>query len=134
MGKKNDLERTRIQKGQLNMVEKKVSIIVPVYNAEDTLTRCVESCLNQTLENIEIILIDDCSTDSSRDIINDYVRSYPERCKAIFQKENMRQGAARNTGFQICRGQYILFVDSDDWIEPESCEKLFNAAIKSSAI
>lgn len=111
----------------------KVSIIIPVFNTEKYLKRCVDSCLNQTLLDIEIILIDDCSTDSSRDIILDYAKTYPDKVRYLFQKENHRQGAARNRGMEIALGEYYLFVDSDDWIEPDTCEKLYNKAKETDA-
>lgn len=111
----------------------KVSIIIPVFNTEKYLKRCVDSCLNQTLSNIEIILIDDCSTDSSRDIILDYAKTYPDKVRYIFQKENNRQGASRNRGMEIALGEYYLFVDSDDWIEPDTCDELYNKAKETDA-
>jgi len=106
----------------------KVSIIIPVYNTEKYLKRCIESCLSQSLEEIEMILIDDCSKDGSRDVIKDYATKYPNKVKYIFQEENHRQGAARNRGMEMAQGEYIAFVDSDDWIEPDMCEAMYNKA------
>ena len=111
----------------------KVSIIIPVYNTEKYLHRCIESCLKQTLKGTEIILIDDCSTDNSRNIIKEYAGKYPDIIKYIFQKTNQRQGAARNRGMEIAEGEYFIFVDSDDWIEPDMCEKLYNKAVETNA-
>ena len=111
----------------------KVSIIIPVYNTEKYLKRCIESCLNQTLGDIEIILVDDYSKDGSREIIRDYSIKYPNKVKYIFQKENHRQGAARNRGMEIAKGDYFLFVDSDDWIKPDMCETMYNKAKESDA-
>jgi len=110
-----------------------VSIIIPVYNTEKYLSRCIDSCLAQTMQDIEIILIDDCSTDNSRDIITGYSEQFPEKVRYIFQKTNQRQGAARNRGMDAARGDFIIFVDSDDWIEPDMCEQLYNKAVETSA-
>lgn len=106
----------------------KISIIIPVFNTEKYLKRCVNSCLSQSFHDIEIILVDDCSKDGSRDIILDYANKYPDKVKYIFQKENHRQGAARNRGMEIAKGEYLAFVDSDDWIEPDMCELLYKKA------
>lgn len=106
----------------------KISIIVPVYNAEKYLKRCLESCINQTLDEIEIILIDDCSTDQSLNIINEYKQLYPSKVIVLHSAERGRQGAARNEGISISRGEYIAFVDSDDWIELDMCEELYKNA------
>lgn len=72
--------------------------------------------------------MDDCSTDSTRSIIEEIKREYPSKVKAIFLKKNSRQGAARNAGFREAEGEYILFVDSDDWIELDACENLYICA------
>ena len=111
----------------------KVSIIIPVYNTEKYLKRCINSCLNQTLDDIEIILVDDCSKDGSREIIRNYSIKYSNKIKYIFQKENHRQGAARNRGVEIAQGEYLLFVDSDDWIELNMCEAMYKKAIELDA-
>lgn len=111
----------------------KVSIIIPVYNAESYINRCIESCLNQTLDDIEIILVDDCSNDNSRNIILEYSKKYPSKIRYIFQITNQRQGAARNRGMEIAKGEYFIFVDSDDWIEPDMCEVLYDKAIETDA-
>lgn len=105
----------------------KVSIIVPVHNSAGYLSKCVDSLLAQTLQEIEIILVDDASTDSSRELMNDYAgRSQKIRC--LYLDENIRQGGARNRGIEIAQGEYIAFVDSDDFVEPGMCEALYIAA------
>jgi glycosyltransferase involved in cell wall biosynthesis len=106
----------------------KVSIIVPVHNSENYLHKCVESLLAQTLQEIEIILVDDCSTDASRDMIRRYVSLVPEKVRGVFLDQNIRQGGARNRGMDIARGEYIGFVDSDDFVEPDMCRALYEAA------
>lgn len=106
----------------------KVSIIVPVHNSEQYLHKCVDSLLAQTLEQIEIVLVDDASTDSSRQIMAAYHAQHPEKVVTLFLDENIRQGGARNRGMEIARGAYIAFVDSDDFIEPDMCRALYEAA------
>ncbi|MBU8586943.1 glycosyltransferase [Priestia megaterium] len=94
-----------------------VSIIVPVYNVENYLVKCVNSILNQTLDNIEIILINDGSTDSSGEICNDFAR-IDERVSVIHQK-NGGLSDARNTGLDVAKGKFVAFVDSDDYIHKD---------------
>lgn len=94
----------------------KFSIIVPVYNTESYLVRCLDSILNQTYDNYEIIIVNDGSTDGSKKIITDYQKQYPEKIKVI-NKKNGGLSSARNKGVSKADGDYILFVDSDDYIE-----------------
>lgn len=106
----------------------KVSIIVPFYNTQEYIEKCLNSLVNQTLKNIEIILINDGSTDDSVEIAKAF-REKDSRIKIINQ-ENKKQGAARNAGMKIAQGEYIGFVDSDDWVDLDYFEKLYNAAKK----
>lgn len=106
----------------------KVSIIVPVHNSASYLSKCVDSLLAQTLQEIEIILVDDASTDSSRELMDDYRSRHSEKIRCLYLDENIRQGGARNRGMDIAQGEYIAFVDSDDFIEPGMCEMLYTAA------
>ena len=105
-----------------------VSIIVPVYNTEEYLQKCLDSLTNQTLKNIEIICVNDGSTDNSLKILQDNAIK-DDRIKIINQ-ENKKQGAARNAGMQVATGEYIGFVDSDDWVDLDFYEKLYIAAKK----
>ncbi len=109
----------------------RLSIIIPVYNAEEHLTRCMESVLNQTEKNIEIILVDDGSSDGSLDICKNYEKK-DERVKVIHQ-ENCGVSAARNQGIKVVAGEYIGFVDSDDWIQNDMYECLLKEAVKTNA-
>ena len=104
----------------------KVSIIVPIYNSEKYMSKCIESILNQTLSEIEIILVNDGSTDNSRKIIENYAKK-DNRIKVIHQ-QNSGPSVARNKGIRIAKGKYIGFVDSDDYIEPNMYEELYNNA------
>lgn len=106
----------------------KVSIIIPTYNSEKYITKCLLSINNQTLEEIEIIIIDDGSTDKTLSIIEEF-REVDSRIKTIIQK-NKRQGAARNAGMKIANGEYIGFIDSDDWVDLNFFEELYKAAKK----
>lgn len=110
---------------------KKISIIVPVYKVEKELDRCVQSLLNQTYKNIEIILVDDGSRDRCS-IMCDCYAEKDIRVKTI-HKENGGLSDARNAGLKIATGEYILFVDSDDYIEIDSCSK-FHEALTSEDI
>ena len=103
----------------------KVSIIVPVYNVEKYLKQALESAVNQTLNDIEIICIDDCSTDNSLNILKEY-QLKDKRIKVIEQKENKGQGVARNLALDIAEGEYIMFLDPDDWLELNACEIAYN--------
>lgn len=105
-----------------------ISVIVPVYNVEKYLNRCVDSILNQTFKQIEIILVDDGSTDNSSIICDEYYDRY-KNIKVI-HKENNRVAAARNDGIKIATGKYIALVDSDDWIEPNMLEEMYDKAEK----
>lgn len=103
----------------------KVSVIVPIYNAEKYLRQCLDSVVNQTLEDIEIILVDDGSTDSCAEICKEYL-SDPR--VIYYRKENEGLAAARADGIARANGEYLGFVDSDDWIKPEMYEKMYTAA------
>lgn len=111
------------------MSEYKVSIIMPVYNVEAYLPECMESLVHQTLEEIEIIAVNDGSPDNSIDILNDYAQRYPNKVK-VFTTENHGVSHARNYGLDRAMGEYILFVDSDDFLELTMCEVLYNKAIQ----
>ena len=111
----------------------KVSIIVPVYNVEKYIEECLDSLVNQTLKDIEIICINDASLDNSLNILKNYKKKYPGLIKVIDLKKNVCLGGARNKGLDIARGEYISFVDSDDYVDVNMCEKLYNHANKHEA-
>jgi len=108
----------------------KISVIVPAFNVEDYIEECLYSILHQSLKELEIIIVDDGSTDSTAEIIKRYERIY-DRIKYIYQ-ENKRIGAARNKGWEIAQGDYIYFMDSDDFIHPDWLKILYRNAKKNS--
>lgn len=110
----------------------KVSIVVPVYNVEKYLNECVDSLLKQTYKNIEIILVDDGSTDSSGNICDEYLEKYPDIIKVV-HKRNEGLGYARNSGLEIAGGHYVTFVDSDDYADEDLVEVLVSAAENKKA-
>lgn len=103
----------------------KVSIIVPVYNVEKYLPKCLDSLVNQTLKEIEIIVVNDGSPDNSQKVIDKYAKKYPKLIKS-FYKENNGQASARNVGLEYANGKYISFVDSDDWLDLNALELMYN--------
>ena len=109
----------------------KVSVIIPVFNTEKYISKCLSSLVNQTLDDIEIICVNDGSTDNSLEII-EKIANNDARIKIINQ-EHKKQGAARNAGLRIAEGEYIGFVDSDDWIDLNYYEMLYNTAKKYDA-
>ena len=108
-----------------------VSVIVPIYNVEKYLNRCVDSILVQTYKNLEIILVDDGSTDNSGEICDEYSSKYNNI--TVIHKENQGLTLARKRGIDAAKGEYIAFVDSDDWIEADMIENLINGIKKSNA-
>lgn len=104
-----------------------ISVIVPVYNVEKYLSRCIDSILNQTMQDFEIILINDGSTDSSPKICNEYGRK--DKRIRVVHKSNERVSAARNDGIKVAKGKYVSFVDSDDWIQPTMYEEMYEKAV-----
>lgn len=106
-----------------------ISVIVPVFNAENYLSRCLDSVLNQTLKDLEVICIDDCSSDNSYNILKSYAE-IDSRIKLLKNEMNIGQGLTRNKGLDAAVGEYIAFVDCDDWIEREMYEVLYNRTIQ----
>ena len=111
----------------------KVSVIVPVYNSEKHLRECLDSLVNQTLKDLEVIVIDDASTDKSFEIIMEYKNRYPEKIKVFKNEQNKGQGASRNVGLSLATGAFIGFLDSDDYVTPTMYEELYNNAINNKA-
>lgn len=116
------------------MLSKKyaVSVIVPVYNVEKYIKECLDSLVNQTLKNIEIIVVNDGSPDNSQVIIDEYVKKYPDKVKS-FIKKNGGLSDARNYGINKASGEYIAFVDSDDYVDKDMLKKMYNKAITTTS-
>ena len=106
----------------------KISVIIPVYNAEKYIKTTLDSILNQTFKDIEIILVNDGSLDESLNICKRYQEN--DRRIIVLDKKNEGVSIARNTGIEASSGEYILFIDADDWIEPDMCEVLYNEITK----
>ena len=103
-------------------MSRKISVIVPVYKVEPYLRKCVDSILNQTYANLEIILVDDGSPDNCGAICDEYARI--DFRVNVIHKENGGQSDARNVGMRAMTGEYLMFVDSDDWLEPDTIQRL----------
>lgn len=113
----------------------KLSIIVPVYNmaADGKLEYCLDSLVNQTVEDYEIIAVDDCSTDSSFEILRRYEMRFPGKFHAVHSEVNRHQGGAKNIGLRMAKGDWIGFIDSDDWITSDMYERLIERAESTGA-
>lgn len=113
-------------------MQPKISVIVPVYNVEKYLSKCLDSILFQDFEDYEVIIVNDGSTDNSEQVAKEYVEKHPEKFKLISQK-NGGLGAARNTGIESASGEYFFFVDSDDTISRDALKTLYELATKRNA-
>lgn len=111
-------------------MQPKVSVIIPVYNNEKYLRECLNSVAGQTLQEIQIILIDDGSSDKSGEICQEYISKYTNF--EYYSQENSGSAAARNHGIDHAIGEYVGFIDSDDWVEPCMFERLYKAAKRNN--
>lgn len=113
----------------------KLSIIVPVFNMvqDGKLDFCMQSLVNQTISDYEIIAVDDKSTDNSLEVLKEWEKKYPQKVKVIASPENRKQGGAKNLGLKKAAGEWIGFVDSDDWVAADMYEKLLNKAEQTGA-
>ena len=105
-----------------------ISVIIPVYNVEEYIIRCLDSVVSQTYKNIEVLLVDDGSTDRSGEICDKYAKEY--NFINVYHQKNGGQSVARNYAIDRAKGEYYIFVDSDDYIESDMIESLINAIIK----
>lgn len=112
------------------MSEALISIVVPVYKVEPYIRRCVESIIGQTHQRIELILVDDGSPDNCGAICDEYARS--DNRITVIHTENKGAYSARNKALDVATGDYLMFVDSDDWVEPDFCEKALNLALENN--
>ena len=111
---------------------KQVSVIIPIYKVEQYLPKCLDSVINQTYKNLEIICVNDCSPDNSAKILEEYSKK-DDRIKIVNREKNGGLSAARNSGLDVATGEYIYFLDSDDWIDLDYIEKMVEAAIESKS-
>lgn len=110
----------------------KVSICIPVFRVRKYIEKCLESCVRQTLQDIEIICVDDCGNDGSMEIVKEF-SSKDNRVRVISHKQNRGLMQARRTGYMSASGEYITFLDSDDELPLDACEKLYNKAVQDNA-
>lgn len=109
-------------------MREKVSIIVPIYNVERYLRRCIDSLLKQSYQNIEIVMVDDCSSDNSGTIAKEYSEKYPDLCVYIKQSKNGGLAKTRNAGIDSSQGEWLSFVDSDDWVHRDFIKEMLETA------
>ena len=128
LGENYNMEENKALKTVNYMI--KVSIIVSIYNCENYLKRCLDSLVNQTLKEIEIILVDDCLTDNIRNILEKYIEKYYDKIKVINLIEKRGVGGARNVGLECAKWRYIGFVDGDDDVSLEMFERLYKIAYR----
>lgn len=109
---------------------KKVSVIIPCYNVEEYLSQCLESLIRQSigLENLDIICVDDASTDSTCRLLDAMANQYPDSIRVFHLPRNRKQGGARNVGLAHAQGEYVAFLDADDWVDVSIYEKLYGIA------
>ncbi len=112
-------------------MDKKVSVIVPVYNSEDNIKRCMDSLIGQTLKDIEIIVVDSASVDETEFAIKEYLKEHADKIK-YFKVENKGKASARNYGVTKVTAPFFMFVDVEDYLELEACEELYKEALKSN--
>ena len=111
-----------------------VTISIPVFKCERSIVKCMQSVLEQTYPNLEVILVDDCTPDQSADLVKDFILEHtPERWKLVHLEQNSGLSVVRNTGIELAQGSYIFFLDSDDEIIPETIEKLIETAENTGA-
>lgn len=113
----------------------KVSVIIPVYNAKENIIACIDSLLNQTLRDLEVILVDDNSSDNGIEQAQNHLSQTPSEIQFKFLKNssNLGPGLTRNMGLKEAQGDYVIFLDADDWADASMCEKLYQKATKEGA-
>ena len=112
-------------------MNKKISVIVPVYNTGKYLDKCLDSLLNQTYNNLEIIVVEDCSTDKSREALQKYSKN--KKIKIVFNDQNKGLSFSRNIGLKNATGDYVGYIDSDDYVDLDFYEKLMNSIEKNKS-
>ena len=116
------------------MTDYKVSVIIPVYGVQNFIERCASSLFNQTMKEVEYIFVNDATPDKSIEILKKVILQYPERKVIVIDhSENKGLPAARNTGLKLATGKYIFHCDSDDYVEPDMLEQLYDRAVEKDA-
>lgn len=113
-------------------MRKKISVVVPVYNVEKYVGKCLESVLNQTMQDYEVIVVDDCSPDCSMTVVKAYVDKDP-RFKIVTHEVNRGLMQARKSGYSVAEGDYVMFLDSDDYLPSDAMETMYTEALRTSA-
>lgn len=113
-------------------MRKKVSVVVPVYNVEKYVGKCLESILNQTMQDFEVIVVDDCSPDGSMEVVKSYAEKDP-RFKIVTHEVNRGLMQARKSGYSVAEGEYLMFLDSDDYLPADAMEVMHAEALRTSA-
>lgn len=113
-------------------MDKKVSVIIPVHNAEEYIKKCLDSMVNQTIKEIQVIIVDTASVDQTENIVKEYIKQYSDFFTYLKLDNNIGMAAARNKGVGKVETPFFMFVDSDDYLEPEACEELYKTAMKSN--
>lgn len=116
----------------MSSVQEKITIVVPCYNVENFLARCLDSLLAQTYPNLEVIMVEDCSTDGTRDVVRKYEKKY-SNLRAIYNQVNGGLGHARNVGIEATDSKYIAFLDSDDWLPENYISEMYEALVTNDA-
>ena len=116
---------------ELTNEDYKISIIIPAYNVQEYIKQCLESIINQTYKNLEIIVVNDGSKDKTLDIIESIAKDDPRII--VINQENQGVSAARNNALKGVDGDFVMFVDSDDWLDLDTCEVLIREAVKENA-
>lgn len=111
----------------------RVSIIIPTYNVEGYIGKCLDSCVNQSLDGCEIVIIDDASSDNTRSVIESYLNNVNYRIRVIQLNQNRGPGYARNCGIKVAAGDYLFFLDGDDYLEEDACKTLYDKARETGA-
>ena len=124
-----DTQATIIHENNIEYAPK-ISVIIPVYNTEKYLHQCLDSVVNQTLKELEIICVDDGSTDSSLEILKEYAQK--DNRFTILTQKNLHAGVARNAGLTVAKGEYVHFLDSDDYLYSNVYKKLYNCLVDNN--
>ncbi len=111
----------------------KVSVIIPCYNCQDYINRCLTALENQTFKDFEVVIVDDASTDNSLEALNEFAKNSALEIQILKNEHNCGPGVSRNKAVEACRGEYVCFCDCDDWYEPNYIEKMITALIENNA-